>query len=83
MNDTNGMLFRYDNLLPINTRLIIDTLGRKITNNYVNAYSGFSISEQSQTNWMRLEPGANAFKLFHNGLTGSPTIGFRFLRHYI
>jgi len=83
VNDTNGMVFTYSTALAVNSRLIVDTLGRRVTLNYTDAYSGFSIPDQGQTNWMRLEAGQNAFRLFHNGKANTPTISFYFLRHFV
>lgn len=82
VNDTNGMAFHYNQTLGNNTLLIVDTLGRVITNNSDPAYDGFGLEDPQQTNWMQLEVGANAFRLLYESKTNTPTIEFRFLRHY-
>lgn len=82
-NDTNGQAFRYSTALGNNQRLIIDTLGRAVTNNSANAYNGFSLPDNSQTNWMQLEPGNNAIRLTYVSKTNTPTITFYFLRHFV
>jgi len=82
-NDTNGQGFRYSTALGNNQRLIIDTLGRAVTNNSANAYNGFSLLDSKQTNWMQLEPGNNAIRLTYASKANTPTITFYFLRHYV
>lgn len=82
-NETNNMAFHYQTALGNNQRLIVDTLARAVSVNYAPAYAGFGLEDESQTNWMQLEPGANNFRLIYNSKTNSPTISFYYLKHYL